>query len=227
MIKENSNFLLLLIVVALPFGSFNSIQILISNLFEPFGYTSSEIAFVALWLLLAGVLGALVIGSVVDKTHRFKHALYFTTFSGFSLILIAVYVLMYQPENQILLKAILMLFGFCYMGFIPLCLAFGAELTFPLKPALVQGTFTLAGSGSAFIYSAIGGLIFHSRKSDELLDETELLHTQRVRACTVFFLTSASCLVAFLISIFIEEDLRRLKYGAQKVSEEPVDEIKE
>ena len=63
------------------------------------------------------------------------------------------------------------------MGFIPLCLAFGAELTFPLKPALVQGTFTLAGSAGAFIFSAVGGLITHARKSDELLDEAELLQT--------------------------------------------------
>ena len=131
----------------------------------------------ALWLLFSGVLGALVIGSVVDKTHRFKHTLYFTTFSGCLLIMVVIYALKYDPENQSLFKGGLMLFGFCYMGFIPLCLAFGAELTFPLKPALVQGTFTLAGSAGAFIFSAVGGLITHARKSDELLDEAELLQT--------------------------------------------------
>ena len=46
--KENRNFLLLTISLALPFGSFTAIGNLVSNLFDPFGYSSSELSFICL-----------------------------------------------------------------------------------------------------------------------------------------------------------------------------------
>ena len=106
-----------------------------------------------------------------------------------------------------------MSFGLFYMAYIPLCLSFGAELTFPLQPALVNGTFPLAGSASAFIFSTIGGFITHKRRRDDLLGEEELLSIEKQRACWVIFIVSVSMFVAFLISLFIDEDLRRLRYG--------------
>ena len=46
--KDNKNFLLLTISLALPFGSFTAIGNLVSNLFDPFGYSSSELSFICL-----------------------------------------------------------------------------------------------------------------------------------------------------------------------------------
>ena len=45
---ENRNFLMLTIALALPFGSFTAIGALVSNLFDPFGYSSSELSFICL-----------------------------------------------------------------------------------------------------------------------------------------------------------------------------------
>ena len=211
--KENKNFLLLVIAVALPFGTFNSIQILISNLFEPFGYSSSDIAFITLKLLLAGITGAILIGIIIDKTQKYKLSMNTITFNCTIIIILVICALWFDQENRNLFTGLLMSFGLFYMAYIPLCLSFGAELTFPLQPALVNGTFTLAGSASAFIFSTLGGFITHERRRDDLLGEEELLSIEKQRACWVIFIVSVSMFVAFLISLFIDEDLRRLRYG--------------
>ena len=46
--KDNRNFLLQTIAMAIPVGACTSIPILMSNLFDPFGFTTAEIAFLGL-----------------------------------------------------------------------------------------------------------------------------------------------------------------------------------
>ena len=167
--RENKNFLLLLIAVSLPFGTQQAVQILISNLFEPFGYTSSEIAFIAVKLIIVGVVGAIIMGALVDRTHKYKLTMHLITISATIAILLVIAALTFRRENKDLFISLMMLYGFCYMGFIPLCLSYGAELTFPLQPALVNGTITLAGSASGFVFSLVGAFITLKGSDDDLL----------------------------------------------------------
>ena len=69
---KNRNFLLLSIAFALPFGSVLAIGALMSNLFDPFGYSPAEISTLALMMLGAGVVGAILVGALVDKTGLYK-----------------------------------------------------------------------------------------------------------------------------------------------------------
>ena len=57
------------------------------------------------------------------------------------------------------------------------------------------------------------------REGDEALGEDELLETRRFRSCFVISLVAVACTLAFILSFFIEEDLRRIKYGDQESSE--------
>ena len=71
-LKENHNFLLLIIAYGLIFGSYIAIGTLVSNLFDPFGYDVSDLSYVCLRLLGAGVIGAIVVGAVIDQTQDYK-----------------------------------------------------------------------------------------------------------------------------------------------------------
>ena len=98
--KENHNFLLLAIALALPFGSFTAIGNLVSNLFDPFGYTSSELSFICLQLLLAGVVGAVVIGALMDKTRKYKLAMQLITFTITISTIMVIVVLTFYRDNE-------------------------------------------------------------------------------------------------------------------------------
>ena len=97
---ENHNFLLLAIALALPFGSFTAIGNLVSNLFDPFGYSSSELSFICLQLLLAGVVGAVVIGALMDKTRKYKLAMQLITFTITISTIMVIVVLTFYRENE-------------------------------------------------------------------------------------------------------------------------------
>ena len=67
--------------------------------------------------------------------------------------------LTWYRENESMFIGWMEILGFVATGYIPLTLAYGAEITFPLQPALVTGTLTLLGSASAFLQSLIGAFM--------------------------------------------------------------------
>ena len=146
---QNPNFLLLAIALALPFGTYIAVGNLVSNLFEPYGYSSSELSFICLMLLMAGVVGAILIGTFVDKTGKYKLTMQVVTFSIMAATIMVIVSLSWFLENEIMFIGWMEVLGFVATGYIPLALSYGAELTFPLQPALVNGTLTLLGSASA------------------------------------------------------------------------------
>ena len=68
--------------------------------------------------------------------------------------------------------------GFFAIAYVPLCFSYGAELTFPLPPALINGTLTLIGSAMAFLISFIGAFFVKKGKDDDDLEPDELIKVQ-------------------------------------------------
>ena len=134
---------------------------LVSNLFDPFGYDVSELSFICLLLLGSGVFGAVIIGAIIDRTHAYKSTMIALTamiaLSSFMVIL----TLTYDINNESMFIASLEVLGFVGTGYIPLCLSYAAELTFPLEPALVNGAVMLVGSGFSFVLSLLGAYLNH------------------------------------------------------------------
>ena len=212
-LKENTNFLLLTLAFALPAGSFTTLGNLLSNLFDPFGYSQSELSFICLQLLLAGVVGTMLFGALIDRTQKFKLSVFFITLTMCVATIITIWLLYYHPENKVGFITMMTLVGFFCTAYIPLCICFGAELTFPLQPALVNGTLGMIASGSGFLLSGLGALLNHEGQYDEQFSEEELTMKRRQRACTVMFMLAIAALMAFVINCFIKEDLRRYRYS--------------
>ena len=69
-VSQNTNFVLLIIAFGVLYGQFVTSASLISNLLDPFGFTGSDASFMLLPLLFAGVVGALTMGAVIDRTNK-------------------------------------------------------------------------------------------------------------------------------------------------------------
>ena len=154
--KKNRNFLVLAFAMAIPVGSCTSIPILMSNLFDPYGFTSGEISFIGLQLLIAGVVGAVSTGVIVDKTHKYKLMMRLILLTAAVVITSCIVLINLDAINKRMFAGFMTLFGLAFLGYFPLCLSFGAELTFPLQPALVNGTLLLICSGTAIFFSSLG-----------------------------------------------------------------------
>ena len=117
--------------------------------------------------------------------------------------------------------------GFVSTGYIPLALSYGAELTFPLQPALVNGTLTLLGSAAAFILTLAGTYMNTDGKVDHLMDPQELAEVKKQRSLTVLSMLAVGSGLAFLLTFAIKEDLRRLRYREKHPTLPVVTEITE
>ena len=104
--------------------------------------------------------------------------------------------------------------GFAAVGYVPVALAFGIELTFPMPAATVNGSMLLLAQAIGFVQSLVIAFITDDAASDALLTEEELLVTRRHRSEVAIAYLAFTCFLAFGISCAVEEDLRRLKYMA-------------
>ena len=131
-LKENPNFLLLVIAFAIPYGAAISFGAVMSNIFTPFGYAPTELAFVALIMLITSVIGSVTAGAFVDKTGWYKYTMIFSILTSFTFTIMEIMVLIWIPEVKGLMYGLYSLHGLLGSGYVPLCFAYGAELTFPL-----------------------------------------------------------------------------------------------
>ena len=166
---------------AFMFGFYISLGNLISSIFTPFGFSPFDISMVGLYLLVSGIIGAVIVGIMVDRTGAYKITM--ITLSTMNVIFLTivnqtVYHLEFSKE---LFYASLILMGFSSVAYIPLTFSFAAELTFPLQPALVNGFLLLAGQASAFIQSLFFAFTLDvnpTSKDGTLIPEDELLVLQ-------------------------------------------------
>ena len=140
---QNNHFMLLVLVFAIIFGSYVAFGNLIGSLFIPFGYTTKLISVCGLNLLVAGVLGSIVFSKFVDITGKYKAtvlllATLFTASMGVTRLYLG------ETDTTFMVYMVCII-GFFGVPFIPLCLAFAIELTFPMQPALINGSMMLIG----------------------------------------------------------------------------------
>ena len=74
----------------------------------------------------------------------------------------------------------------------------------------------MAANGFSFLLSIIAVEILAPGQNDHLLDEDELTAMKRWRSVCVFAMLVPSALIAFSLSFFIKEDLRRFNHGEEK-----------
>lgn len=214
--KENTSFMLLCLGFALMFGFYVSLGNLISSVFSPFGLSPKEISMVGLYLLLSGIVGAIVIGALVDRTGAYKSTTIVLSLLNCIFLTVVNQTVYHIDYSYALFLVSLLLMGFSSVSYIPLSMSFAAELTFPMQPALINGAMLLAGQASAFIQSLLYAFSMDVKTTDKdgvPVPDDILLHRQQDRVWWTIFIMIGVTVVSLLLAVFIKEDLRRLRYG--------------
>lgn len=212
LLRDNKNFTLLLIAFSLPFGSFLAVGSLMSNIFDPFGFKPSAVAFVSLGLLVAGVTGAVIFGILLDKFKLYKFLMSFcagVVCIASSLLMATMYMF---PTLKAVISILLIIGGIFGTGYFPLCFAYSAELTFPMQPALIDGLMNLIGAVVAFLFGLAGSFLAAEKAGDDELEPEELRTVQQYRSIHVTSLMATATGIAFCLNLCIKEDLKRLNY---------------
>ena len=176
-----------------------SLGALMSPVFEPYGYAPSELAIIGLILLLTGVVSSIIVGIVVDKTGWYKRTMSFLGFGVLLTVILVIIALSFFAEAKGIVIACFALLGLFAIGYVPLSFAYGAELTFPLQPALVNGTLTLLGSFTAFLLSLLSAFIIEPGDGQDELPEEEQNEIQRGKSIYVISIVLITTLIAFVI----------------------------
>lgn len=149
------------------FGFYVALGNLISSIFTPFHMQAHEIAMVGLYLLLSGIVGAVLIGAFVDRTGLYKLTTLVLGVANIVFLCIVDQTLYHIDRGSTAFYVAVCFMGFTSVAYIPLSLGFSAELTFPLQPALVNGSMILAGQASAAIQSVLFAFVLDVNAYDK------------------------------------------------------------
>jgi len=144
---------------AMIYGVYVALGTSMSNILNPFGYSPTDISILGGCCLLAGVVAALIVGVYLDYTAQYRKT--HITLSTLTLLsaMAIILVLIFFKGNLIALLIPIVFCGIANVSFFPTGLSYGAELTFPLQPALVNASMNFLGQMTAFIMVGLSTLI--------------------------------------------------------------------
>lgn len=154
----NRHYLILLFSFSIGLALFSAITTLLSQLIEPIGYSSDDAGTFGAILIIAGLLSALVVGFIMDRTHAYRIILKILLIgacaSGIYFILIL------QPNKFYPLAVSIGLMGFFLLPILPVSFECGVECTHPIRGDWPTALLLCLGNvlGGIFIFF-IGYLI--------------------------------------------------------------------
>ena len=211
----NKNFMILTMAYAFIYGIYCAVGSTISNLLNPFGYSPTEISIAGGSCMLSGVIGALLVAIFVDHTAWYRK----THLSLSFLILcsvITIYVVLHWAQGELSpVIASCVMFGVSGVSYFPISLSYGAELTFPLQPALVNACMNFFGQVCAFFMIGVSALV-----TDVNIEEMDSMdNNTEERQNSSYFVTIIFCffsLITLVLAYFIKEDLRRVNFKLEE-----------
>ena len=128
---NNKNFLILAASYAIIYSLMISLSGIVGNLLNPFGYTPAEISIMAGSSLFSGMIGALIVGWILDCSSLYRKTL--ISISAFCVITMSATLITLKFEGSFycLLFSIASI-GFICVSYFPAAISYGAELTFPM-----------------------------------------------------------------------------------------------
>jgi FLVCR family MFS transporter 7 len=148
----NRHYLVLLFCFSLGLASFNAITILLYQLIVPSGYSSTDAGVFGAVIIIAGLINALIVGVIMDRTHAYRLILKVLTIgacaSGIYFILIL------QPNEYYPLVVSIGLMGFFLLPLLPVTFECAVECTYPIRAEWSTGLLMCSGSvlGGVFTF---------------------------------------------------------------------------
>ncbi|XP_076659654.1 choline/ethanolamine transporter flvcr2a isoform X2 [Halictus rubicundus] len=156
----NVGYLLLLLSYGINVGIFYAISTLLNHIvLTYFPHHETDAGRIGLTIVCAGMLGSVVCGIVLDKTHRFKETtlgVYLLSFLG---MIIFTFTLNASKIYVIYITAGLL--GFFMTGYLPVGFEFAAELTYPEPEGTSAGLLNAVCQVFGIIFTIVYGHFFN------------------------------------------------------------------
>ena len=213
----NKNFMLLSIAYALIYGIYCAVGSTTSNLLSPFGFSPHQISIGGGIAMLSGVVGALLVAIFVDYTSWYRK-----THLTLSILIVCsilyFYIMMHSREAHIgHMITFCVFFGFSSVSFFPIGMSYAAELTFPLRPALVNACMNFFGQVCCFFTIGLSALVTDVDATN--FDSVNNIDERKKNSIIVCIIFGSFSSVTLLLSCFIKEDLRRVNFKKKKTDQ--------
>jgi len=153
----NKPYMLVLIICFISMGIFNTLLSLIEPILMPRGLTSVQAGVIGAIFVVCGIVGAVVLPIMSDKSHKR------IPFFVFAIsLLIPLYLGLTFINNFLLISIIAGIAGFSIMGVAPILFQYGSEVAYPVSEGASLGVILLMGQISGallvFIFQALTNL---------------------------------------------------------------------
>ncbi|CAD8162599.1 unnamed protein product [Paramecium pentaurelia] len=185
MTANNKNFILLFICYSLLMGGFHALAVVISYLFNPFGFTPSQTSFIQSSPIICGFVSSVMYSILIRKYHlNHKKIVLFNLIPVLASLGLSYFALM--TESLPLVLSCYSVLGFFVIPCIPLQLELACKVLHPINQTIAVG-FLLAGVHIwSFVFGEILSLITHDQNK-----------TQAFYGCLLLFLSFLAAAICF------------------------------
>lgn len=159
-LASNRQFWVLMFGVGMGLGLFNAVTTLIGQLVRPAGYTKDDAGNFGALLIGCGLVGAAVVGPIMDKTKAFNALLkagLIAAMSGTCFMLLSL-----RPGHSAQVCASFGVLGFVMLPLLPVCMACAAECTYPVSEDASSGAMLFAGNIVGIVMISVVGEIIQT-----------------------------------------------------------------
>ncbi|CAK8988237.1 Solute carrier family 49 member A3 (Major facilitator superfamily domain-containing protein 7-a) (Major facilitator superfamily domain-containing protein 7-b) (Myosin light polypeptide 5 regulatory protein) (MYL5) [Durusdinium trenchii] len=184
---RNRNFMILFVTFGTGLGFFNALTTLVEQFVEKSGYTTDDASQFSALLVGCGIVNAIAMGIVMDKTHKYRELLRGTfVVAG---ILVVAFVLVLRPNNFVAIAFVFGMMGAAMLPLLPIALESAAECTYPVSEDLSTGWLVSAGQVTGIFFIVVLGNMLESQPvyTTYTFEPTYIV----IVVCTAFFCVGA------------------------------------
>ncbi|XP_045617581.1 choline/ethanolamine transporter flvcr2a isoform X2 [Procambarus clarkii] len=160
-LMKNPGYILLLISYGINVGAFYAISTLLNQVvLAHFPGETENAGRIGLLIVLAGMLGSIVCGFILDKTAKFK----LVTLSVYisSMVFMLAYTFVFHLDTLWMVFVMAGLLGFFMTGYLPVGFEFAAELTYPEAEGTSSGLLNASAQFFGIFCTMADGQLFSS-----------------------------------------------------------------
>ena len=155
---KNLNFWVLLTTFGIGAGVFTTIQIIVPQYVCPYGYSNKTAGLWGSLLIIFGVVGATLSGLLISRTRLYKE-IGIICLSCTTLAIIGFVEVSTIQDIPFVLAFFLCATGFFALGFLPVAMELGVEVTFPAAEATSSGLLWSSAQIFGLVFVTIGQAI--------------------------------------------------------------------
>jgi FLVCR family MFS transporter 7 len=205
---KNKNAVILLVTFGLIMALMNTYGTIIGILTAALGYEPAAASAFGATFIIGGIIGSAFFGVMVELKKNYRVVT--IAICGISSVTPIALMFALKSGNITYSSISCFLAGFSMVAILPVGMDFGVELTHPTPEPVISGLLMSAGAILGIILTVIASESIH------YFEETKPVLGCNIAQCvlTVF------AWIAFFTSLFIKEDLRRIKEAKEKEEKE-------